>query len=214
MIRKLQMIKKTRLLFFCYLLLFPQQMGTVIAQSSAQMSLRASIGPGVSLYVSNIFTPNNSDFLVKAIPIDGKRVRVELSGSGPAVGQIPAKLTVQLRSNVEYRMEAVLLGTTGEIDSTEIGLGNLVASGARTSPVAVSNSQITNTFAVRNGVPSGSISLLAEPQMILRGPRISLGGGTMASTNALNADVAFNVTVKTNQRWTIFLELRMIPAIA
>ena len=208
-------MKKTHLLTFGYLLLFALQAVPVFTQtqSSGTVSLQGSIAPSVTLNVSSVRNPNNSDFLLTAIPLDGKRIRVELKGVGSVTNERPASLTVQLRSNSAYRMDAVLLESTSEIASSSLGLGNLTASGPRTSPTAVSNSQIPAPFTLKGDTSAASLSLLKQSQMILSGPRISLGGGPLASTNALNADLLFSVESKAGQPWSIYLELRIAPAV-
>src|SRR5882724_829228 len=170
-----RLMKKAYLLTFGYLLLFSLQALPVFTQTSGSASLNGSIAPSVTVNVSSVSNPNNSDFLLTAIPLDGKRIRLELKGVGSVTNERPARLTVQLRSNAAYRMDAVLLESAGQIASSSLGLGNLTASGQRTSPAAVSNSQIPATFAHKNDVSSGSLSL-TQSQMILSGPRISLGG--------------------------------------
>jgi len=209
----MQLIKKSRLLTFVLLLPLGLQTGPAFSQASGPVSIGGTVRTNVTINISAINGTNNSDIFLTAVPLGGKRIRVELKGTGPATAEKAARMTVQLRSNAAYRMNAALLESTGYIDSASIGLGNLTASGQRTSPTAVTNSRIPAAFDAKNQFSAENTSILTQPQMILSGPRISMGGGPLASTNALNVDLTFAVTAKAGQPWSIYLELSVAPAL-
>jgi len=200
--------KRNFLITLGNLLLLFLQLPFALAQSNATLSLTGSIEPSLSITISNVNASNNSSFFANMIIIDKKRVRVELRGTGSATENL-ARFTVQLRSNTGYKLEAAVLQTSGNTTGSQFGLGNLSASGQRTSATAVSNSRIADGFELKNDLTSGNISLLQQPQVILSGPRISEGGGLLAVSNALNVDMAFKVNSEANQPWTIYLELRI-----
>jgi hypothetical protein len=193
------------LVFLLHLFL---QVSFGLAQSNATLSLNGSIEPSLSINVSNTGRTNNSDFFANAIPLGKNQVRIELQGVGP-VGENTARFSLQLRSNVPYKVEAAIMQTSGNTADSQFGLGNLSASGQRTAPAAVSNSLVANGFAFQNNAASAHLSLLTQSSVILTGPRISNGGGPLATTNALNVDLAFNVKSDPNQAWSIYLELRI-----
>jgi hypothetical protein len=144
---------------------------SVAAQSS--VTLRGTVSETVALSVAPGFSGNN----VQVVSSGGNTVRITFGVNDASDPVIRVPLLV--RSNTSFKISA-------NFDSIAVEMSQLLvtdvhATGALVSPNIVSAIEVTG----KSGV--------AQPLLVLTGPRVSLGGNLTTPTNALQITVLIHL---------------------
>lgn len=170
----------------------------------ATVTVQGTVSETVALSAPPNATDSNVNVDVKSM---GSTVRITLSGNDIKSPVIRVPLIV--RSNSPFNIWAVVEATMGQL--SQLSVIDVRAHGPLVSPQAVSELDIAPQFDLRG---SGEIACaakcslpfdLARPFVILKGPRISLGGTLNSPNNALQMTLLIRMKPHPGQGWLIHL---------
>lgn len=162
--------------------------------------VRLTLGPQSA--PTDASPPNGLTIVTSADQIDS--ILVFLNGTGAGA---PAQLTLplEIRSNVAHEMTLTLISTEGCAPTVNASIGSVRVGGPWVAPgaAAVSHNKV-------------SIDLLScrSPVMVLRGPRVSIGGNFTSPGNALAADlnIAVSEDVASQCPWRVLFRVSVHPS--
>ena len=156
---------------------------SVEAQSSGSAMLKGTVSETVALSVLPNFTHNNIDVNIVS---SGSTVRVTLSSTDAKAPVIRVPLLV--RSNSSFKISAAVESSTAEL--SQLSVIDVRATGSLVSPAAISELEIS-----------------PQPDLLLSGPRISLGGTLNSPNNALEVTLFIRMKPQPVRGWLVHLTL-------
>jgi len=154
---------------------------SVEAQSSGSVTLKGAVSETVALSVPSTFAHSGIDTNVVS---SGSTVRVTLSGTEAKSPVIRVPLLV--RSNSSFKISAAVESTTAEL--TYLSVIDVRATGSLVSPAAVSELQVS-----------------PQLDLLLSGPRVSLGGTLDSPNNALQVTLFIRMKPWPSRGWLVHL---------
>ena len=155
----------------------------VEAQSSGSATLKGTVSETVALSLLPNFTHHNIDVNVVST---GSTVRVTLSSTDAKAPVIRVPLLV--RSNSSFKILAAVESTTAEL--SQLSVIDVRATGSLVSPAAINE-----------------LEVLPQPDLLLSGPRISLGGTLNSPNNALEVTLFIRMKPQPARGWLVHLML-------
>ncbi len=153
----------------------------VKAQSSSSATLTGTVSETVALSVLPDFARSNIDTNVVS---SGSTVRITLSATNAKAPVIRVPLIV--RSNSSFRISAAVESTTAEL--AQLSVIDVRATGSLVSPAAVSELEVS-----------------PQLDLLLSGPRISLGGTLNSPNNALQVTLLIRMKPQPVHGWLVHL---------
>jgi hypothetical protein len=187
--------------FFAVVFLVP---ACVNAQAGGSfVTLKGTVSETVALSVLPNLTANNIEMDVVS---SGSTVQMTLSGTGDKSPVICVPLIV--RSNSGFRISAVVESKTAEL--TQLSVIDVRPTGSLVSSTVISELEVPQQFELRgldeNASLTNSSSLdVSRPFLVLRGPRVSLGGTLDSPNNALQITLLIRVKPQPVQNWLVHL---------
>ena len=165
----------------------------VMAQTGG-VQLTGRVSETVALSVSPSFTLENAG---AEVITNGNTVRIELSGDDSK--QFVFRVPLLVRSNSGFKI-------SGEVESSsatelaELSVVDVRRTGTLASQLAVND---LNVRAQNENNPN--IVAIAQPSLVVTGPRVSFGGTLDSPNNALQMTVLIRVKPQQTQRWLVHL---------
>jgi hypothetical protein len=156
----------------------------VPASVAAQtVSLKGTVSGTVALSVLPNFTHDNIDVNIMS---SGSTVRVTLSSND---GKAPViRVPLLVRSNSSFKISAAVESTTAEL--SQLSAVDVSATGSLVSPAAISELKIS-----------------PQLDLLLSGPRVSLGGTLNSPNNALKVTLVIRMKPQPAHGWLVHLTL-------
>ena len=153
---------------------------TVEAQTS--VALKATVSETVALSV----LPSIQNNIDMGVVSSGSTVRVTLSGTGATSAVIRVPLIV--RSNTSFRISAALESKTAEL--VDLSVVGVHATGSLVSPAVIR-----------------ALEISPQLDLLLSGPRISLGGTLDSPNNGLQVTLLIRMKPQPARDWLVHLTL-------
>jgi hypothetical protein len=141
-----------------------------VEAQTGSVVLRATVSETVSLSVAPTFSQSN----VSVVSSGGNTVRITLSGDDPVI-----RVPLLVRSNTSFKISANLDPAIVEVG--KVMVTDVHATGALVSPNVV------------NAVEVNGKADLAQPWLVITGPRVSIGGTLTSPNNALELTVLIHL---------------------
>jgi len=161
------------------------QTASVIMKSTVSETVTLSAGPA---------SPRSN---IDVVSLGSNAVEVTLSGDDTQSPVIQVPLLV--RSNTNFKITATFESTTAVL--SQISLADVRATGRLVSP------QIVNTL---RGKPQLDPDI-AQPLLVVTGPRVSLGGTLDSPNNALQITVLIRLQPQPRHAWSAHLTFVATP---
>src|SRR5215213_10984905 len=155
---------------------------TVEAQTGgASATVKGTVSKTVALSVLPDFTHSNIDVNVVS---SGSTVRITLSGTDAKAPVVRVPLIV--RSNSSFKISAAVESTMAEL--SQLSVIDVRATGSLVSPAAISELKIS-----------------PQRDLLLSGPRVSLGGTLNSPNNALEVTLFIRMKPQPVRGWLVHL---------
>ena len=169
-------------MIYMYILMLVVVVFLVPASVAAQtVSLKGTVSETVALSVLPNFTHSNIDVNVSS---SGSTLQITLSGTHAKAPVVRVPLIV--RSNSGFKISAAVESTTAELAQLEVS--DVRATGSLVSPRAISELEIS-----------------PQPDILLSGPRVSLGGTLNSPNNALQVTLFIRMKPQPARGWLVHL---------
>ena len=133
----------------------------IVRTQTGRVALKATVSKTVTLSVAPTFSQSNVD----VVSSGGNTVRITVSGDDPII-----RIPLLVRSNSSFKISAE--SQTAEL--SQLSVIDVHATGTLVSPQAVNGLNVPRTF---------------DSNLVVSGPRVSLGGTLNSPNNALQITV-------------------------